>query len=767
MIQRLTLPYSIVLTSLLLLGSLSASRTQSIVHEGPSAFQTGELEDVSLNSDGILRFAPAVEVFARIPAPIVWTSLVTPEGDLILGTGNNGAVIQVSARGEVTTLFEPREVMTRALARSEDGTLYVGTSPTGRIYRIRPGQRAEVYFDPPAIYIWDMLIDPEGHLLVATGQPGRIFRLPPDFDGKQPYETLFRSRSQHVQTIALDHDGKLLAGTGPGGTLFRVTGSDSAFALFHSGADEIRGILPQADGSIFFHTFGDGSSGSANSAPTPPQPPRPGNNSGSNQSSPGNSNAGNAQTVLFKIDPQGFVYPWWAHPQFAIFSLLNHAEHGWLVGTGANQGLIQIEDSTTWGSFQRLPGGGEVTRLHQQGEVTWIITSNPGRIYRLGPPLPAAEPEPAEETQEEPREEEAGEAQEEAPEVKDDAPEPETAADKPTPAEPKGTFTGTVINAEQIARWGRLYALNERAERLPASQIETRSGNTERPDDTWSPWTPLREDFASDSPPARFLQYRITFTATSGGLRRVQAFYRLRNAAPQIQGIVMLPVGLEMMTARANVPSFGLEQFLTGAAREQLSLERPTRQQLTVERTEGAITLGWRASDPNGDRLQFQVDLRHVAEDTWTTLARALRDPIHTFDVRGIREGFYEVRITADDALDNDPDTALRTSRISSPFLIDTTPPTITFNGLQTEGRTAILDLEVSDSLGVIQAVFTTLNGGESKLAMPIDGLYDARTERFSLTFPNLDPGPQSIIIEAYDENNNRGIRHFNFTIED
>ena len=41
-----------------------------------------------------------------------------------------------------------------------------------------------------------------------------------------------------------------------------------------------------------------------------------------------------------------------------------------------------------------------------------------------------------------------------------------------------------------------------------AVNVETRTGNSEEPDDTWSDWVPAAADAAISSPAARFLQWR-------------------------------------------------------------------------------------------------------------------------------------------------------------------------------------------------------------------------------------------------------------------
>ena len=103
------------------------------------------LKNVSLSNTGVLKLAPALEELVEISAPIVWTAIADKDGNLYLGTGNLGKILKVDTEGEISTMFSPEEVLSRALAIDAEGNLFVGTSPMGRVYRITPGGRPEIY----------------------------------------------------------------------------------------------------------------------------------------------------------------------------------------------------------------------------------------------------------------------------------------------------------------------------------------------------------------------------------------------------------------------------------------------------------------------------------------------------------------------------------------------------------------------------------------------------------------------------------------------
>ena len=71
--------------------------------------------------------------------------------------------------------------------------------------------------------------------------------------------------------------------------------------------------------------------------------------------------------------------------------------------------------------------------------------------------------------------------------------------------------------------------------------VQSRTGNVGEPDETWSDWSAEQTDPASarvDSPPGRFVQYRVKLATTdprrTPELRSVALSYRTSNLAPEI-----------------------------------------------------------------------------------------------------------------------------------------------------------------------------------------------------------------------------------------
>ncbi len=147
----------------------------------------------------------------------------------------------------------------------------------------------------------------------------------------------------------------------------------------------------------------------------------------------------------------------------------------------------------------------------------------------------------------------------------------------------EGVYLSPVLDAGQVARWG---VLRWSASVPDGAQVEiqTRSGNTREPDESWSAWSaPGTNPEGSPilSPPARFLQVRVKLTGKSApSVRALTLTYLPANRPPEIQ----------LLVPRANTAWSGKQ------------------------------TIRWSARDSDGDTLQFEVQLSSDGGKSWQTL---------------------------------------------------------------------------------------------------------------------------------------------------
>src|SRR5688572_903968 len=127
-------------------------------------FLEGDVQDLSIDSDGRMLLGPSAAVVADTSAPFLWTLHAGADGTLWAGSGNEGKLLRIRD-GKVTTHFDAGELEVHAVAPDNDGGLYVGTSPDGRIYHVTDGT-SRTFFDPEDKYIWSLLTDRAGNLFV-------------------------------------------------------------------------------------------------------------------------------------------------------------------------------------------------------------------------------------------------------------------------------------------------------------------------------------------------------------------------------------------------------------------------------------------------------------------------------------------------------------------------------------------------------------------------------------------------------------------------
>jgi hypothetical protein len=97
-----------------------------------------------------------------------------------------------------------------------------------------------------------------------------------------------------------------------------------------------------------------------------------------------------------------------------------------------------------------------------------------------------------------------------------------------SPYAPAGRFTSRVLDAGSRVEWATATWAADVPEGT-ALAVGVRTGDTARPDATWSPWRPLRTPGGRLGPTSRFLQYRADLRtgdpARTPALRRMDVAY--------------------------------------------------------------------------------------------------------------------------------------------------------------------------------------------------------------------------------------------------
>jgi hypothetical protein len=319
-----------------------------------------------------------------------------------------------------------------------------------------------------------------------------------------------------------------------------------------------------------------------------------------------------------------------------------------------------------------------------------------------------------------------------------------------------GTYESPVRDAKLVASWGRIWWRGQ-----GAVEVQTRTGNNERPDVTWSEWSPsYRDPLGAQiaSPRARFIQWRAVLRAPASGaetrMEDVSIAYLPRNVRPEVLSISTLPVGVGLqqmvqMQADPNIESSGLDPNLFGAA-----VQTPPRR--IYQR--GARSLQRQAEDRNGDTLEYAIYYRSLNESAFRLLKDKVRDNFYTVDGAALPDGRYIFRVVATDAPDNSGDQALTGERTSEPVDIDNTPPVARVAGQpQLAGDRLRVAFEVEDATGMIRRADVSVDGAAWRTVFPEDGIADSPRERYSLELPVPGAGEHTVSLRVFDMSGNVG----------
>ena len=668
----------------------------------PAEFLKGTSDGIFVSLEGVLSPGPAfANRLTSTPAQI-WSVTESADGTIWAGTGGDGKLLRLRGSQPEETAFDADEPNIFAVA-SSGNRVYAASSPDGRIYVIEGNAPARPFFDPEEKYIWALAVDAGGRLWVGAGNPAVIYRVEANGTGK----AIYKPAAAHVVSLVRDAQGRMLAGTESPGRLYRIGADDRPFALLDSGLTEIRAVATAADGTTYAAavTRGDDSTPAAADQPAvitsiatmTAAPATSTTSTAATTSSPGR------RSILYRIESSGAWEAVW-ESQDTIYDLAAGDDGRVVIATGPEGRMYRLEPGR---EVLLLTGvdAKQITRFAGAPKGTRVpafATANPGRVMAT--------------------------------------------ASGDTPA----SFVSNVKDTKSLATWGLV--------RWEGSGVtlSTRSGNTEKPDDSWSEWSaPLsrREGEAIQSPAARFLQWRATFnrSAQSSKLTSVTAAYLPRNTRPVVSTLTVHPPGVVFQRPFSSEDGAiaGLDEATAEARRPPGGDSPPSATPGRRMYQKGLQTFVWKAEDADGDRLVYSVQYRREGETAWRDLKSGLTDALFVWDTTSVADGRYLIRIRATDSPTNSAERVLSGDRESDPFEIDNTPPQLTIESSR-QGNSTRLTVRVRDTQSPILKLEYSTAGGNWQVAYPVDGLSDSLDERYEITLAG-DVALANVVLRVTD----------------
>jgi hypothetical protein len=315
----------------------------------------------------------------------------------------------------------------------------------------------------------------------------------------------------------------------------------------------------------------------------------------------------------------------------------------------------------------------------------------------------------------------------------------------------RGTYDSPVHDAKSVSSWGRI-ALRATGD----VAVEVRSGNTQTPDTTWSPWAAVTLAGGAGtvpSPAARYLQWRLTLSGATTRVTSVGLSYLPRNTAPEVTLLAVFPsgIGLQELPTQPVDPSVlssGFDPAIFGA-----STNLPPRKIFQ----KGARSLLWQAKDPDDDKLSYALYYRGVGDGAWHPLAFGLTNTYYTIDSDALPDGIYLFKLIADDSPSNPAPTNRTGERTTEPIELDNTPPSITPSQPAVTGSTVEATFVAEDRTSRITRGEYSLDGGPWSPIYPDDGIADSARETYRVRLTNTAPGEHVLAFRAADANANVG----------
>lgn len=675
----------------------------------------GDAKGVSIDESGTISLAPKLTEIYKTSQPYIWSSVIDAAGNVYLGTGGEGRIFKVTAGGQGSLFSDLNELNVSALAVGRGGELFAATSPDGKVYRIDQSGKAEIYFDAKEKYIWSLAVMTDGSLAVGTGESGKIYRVR-SANAAPEASLLFDTSETHIISLAVDKQGNLIAGTDSNGLVLRFGPDGRPFALLDSPLREIHEIVVGPDGSLYILALGESASAATPaSTPAPSATPQPKTVTPQKAAAPtpeppqkSRYDLNGAKSAVYRVLPNGANEILWASTTVSGFSIYPHQTgSGVLLGT-SDKGRIYNIGNDGRETLLLQSDADQISTIRGSGKNLFATTSNQGTLFRIGP---------------------------------------ETVTE--------GTYESEVLDAKSTANWGRIWWRSG-----GNVQIQTRSGNTTKADETWGSWANVPGTGQSGqvaSPAAQYLQWRAILKNSPGNaeLREVSLAFLGRNIAPEVLSITILPTNVGLIAnppvqIDPNIELSGLDPSAFGLP----SVSVPPRR--VYQRA--ARSFQWTAEDRNGDKVVFDVLYKEVADANYKLLGENISEYFYTIDGQSLADGRYTIKIVAKDSPDNPGSNALAGERISEPFDIDNAQPIVTAVGApQITGDRARMTFTATDQGSYLNRAEYSVNGGEWRVVYAEDGISDGPEERYTVEIRVPDQKEYTVTLRVFDASGNAG----------
>lgn len=536
-----------------------------------SDLKGGDMTGVSADSNGNLVAGYNLGSTPITDASSIWSSVVLPDGSVLLGTGSDGKIYRV-AGGQVSLAATTGQMAVSALVIAWNGDVIAGTFPEGKLYRLpggagKGGEAALFATLPDTEDIWGLAFDAKAKALyAATGPEGKLFRV--DSAGKA--QVHFDSDEPHLVSVAVADDGAVYAGSNGKALLYKLTGPGRASVVHDFDGDDVKAIAIAPSGAVYTIS---------NKYPEAFAPPKRNKGGPSTPQTTRPSKPGKG--VLTRFGKDGIAEKMLDDDDTHYVALSIGDDGAPYVGTGAEGRLYTVDDN-------------HVSRLVADTDERQI-----GAVVLTGKQRFIAGTDPA------------------------------VFHEVKGVGGPDAVWTSKVLDAGLRATFGRLSWRSD-----GAVELSTRTGNTAAPDASWSAWSGgLAAPGDVSSPASRYVQVRARWGRDPKAiLRQVTLSFVTDNARAIVTSIDAVPKGQSKSSVKTGIVASGGEAPKPASAiRVSWKVENPDQDDLRYRlsyRIDGQSI--WRSALKPGEKLtraEYDWETTALPEGTYRLLVEASDEP--------------------------------------------------------------------------------------------------------------------------------------------
>ncbi len=697
---------TILIFLLVLIGRIAfPSGVDLWVTEGLDGFAGGELDGVSVSSDGYLKLATEVNDMLLPDLPSISSIQYNREaGVFYVATPQSGIIYQYSPEKESMREFcNTGELQVNDLLLYK-GTLYAATSPHGIVFAVDRSGKSEVWYESGEHFVWKLAVSKSGKIFAGCGQNGNIHII----NGKQDGSIFFEGTDGHITALAVAKSGDVYAGSSDRGLVLKIDNNGKAFVLFDSEMDEISSILVDKDDTLFVSAISSSRIKIKNEEDEEEGLEIAGNDGNGKKKS---SYRNEYRSVVFRIDNDGFVDELGDLGGTIVYDMI-FSDNNIVVATGPDGELFSLSregDITLMDSVK----SSQITCLVDGGDVIYGGCGNVGSIIEITGDYLV-----------------------------------------------EGYYTSEVLDGVNLSLWGVLRWNGNMPEKTTVD-FYSRSGNTEEPDKTWSDWVKLerKKESAVKCRNARFFQWQCRLVSQEGTLsplvNKVEVSSRERNIPPHFEWIEVEESGVFY---KIQSPGKDSSESVMKDSRSLLKEKTQSYKHVFTGKKlfrRGMRTIHWKVTDDNNDGLLYSIFWKKRDSNQWYVLDREFGENYFFWDTMSVPDGDYVVKVTASDLPSNPEVVAAISEMTSYVFTVDNSAPVI----VEEKGTNSDkLVVNVSDGAGWIRELRCSFNGGKWQVVLPEDGLADSGSERFIFE----TEGVSSVAIYVVDNSGNSASKLFN-----